>query len=163
MPDSDLLRGRASIEGQIYLITTVTSGRERLFTNLHHGRIVVRTLHCATISERAATLAYVVMPDHLHWLLQLRAGGNLSEVVRRVKAQSALQINRTRGIGGAVWQPKFHDHALRREEDLRDVARYVVCNPIRAGLVRRINDYSLWDAVWVEPERSRVETRPTGR
>ena len=34
MPYSDLLRGRVSINGQIYLVTTVTNGRERLFTNL---------------------------------------------------------------------------------------------------------------------------------
>ena len=71
MPYSELLRGRVSIAGQIYLVTTVTSGRERLFTNLCYGRIVVRTLYCESTSDRARTLAYVVMPDHLHWLLQL--------------------------------------------------------------------------------------------
>ena len=149
MAYTDLLKGRASVTGQIYLVTTVTSGRERLFTNLCYGRIVVRALHCETTAARAATLAYVVMPDHLHWLVQLNAGGDLSDVVKRVKARSAFQINRTRESSRAVWQPKFHDHALRREEDLQAVARYVVRNPLRAGLVRRINDYPLWDAVWV--------------
>jgi len=47
-----------------------------------------------------------------------------------------------------MWQDGFHDHAIRKEEDLADIARYVVANPLRAGLVRRIGDYSLWDSIW---------------
>lgn len=149
MPYSDLVRGRASIDGQIYLVTTVTRGRVCLFADLLLGRIVVRALYCEATAACATTLAYVVMPDHLHWLLQLRADGTLGGVVRFVKGRCAFQINRARGTQGPVWQPSLHDHALRKEEDLQDIARYVVRNPIRAGLVRRINDYALWDAIWV--------------
>lgn len=149
MPYSALRHGRASIGGQIYLVTTVTRDRAPLFAKLHVGRIVVRTLHCEEIAASAATLAYVVMPDHLHWLLQLRRGHNLSDVVWWVKGRSAFGINRACRTRGPVWQPNFHDHALRTEEDLQGVARYVVRNPIRAGLVRKITDYSLWDALWV--------------
>jgi REP element-mobilizing transposase RayT len=120
-----------------------------LFEDLYLGRIVVRTLYSEATAASAATPAYVLMPDHLHLLLQLRRNCKLGDVVRFVKGRSALEINRIRDARGPVWQPSFHDHALRREEDLQDIARYVVCNPLRAGLVRRINDYSLWDAVWV--------------
>ena len=137
MPYSDLLRGRASISGQIYLVTTVTHGRARLFTNLYLGRIVVRTLHSQAVTTCATTLAYVVMPDHPHWLVQLRAGSNLSEVVWTVKGRSSFQINRIRGVRGCVWQPKFHDRALRSDESLGAAARYVVCNPVRAGAKAR--------------------------
>jgi len=150
MPYSELLRGRASVGGQIYLVTTMTRNRAGLFTDLYLGRIVVRALHCAASATSAATLAYVVMPDHLHWLLQLQPGHALSGVVRSVKGRSASEINRARGARGPVWEIGFHDHALRSEEDLQSVARYVVCNPLRAGLVRRINEYSLWDAVWIK-------------
>jgi REP element-mobilizing transposase RayT len=120
-----------------------------IFADLHLGRIVVSTLHRAQVVASAATLAYVVMPDHLHWLVQLQPGHNLGTVVRMVKGASAREINRVRRTRGRVWEVGFHDHGLRREEDLQNVARYVVCNPLRAGLVRKINDYSLWDAVWV--------------
>jgi REP-associated tyrosine transposase len=152
VPYSELLRGRSSLGGQIYIVTTVTRGRARLFTNLYLGRIVVRTLQSQEIAAHAATLAYVVMPDHLHWLVQLGPDGNLSELVRSVKGSSAFQINRTVGAKSCVWQQSFHDRALRREENLGDVARYVVCNPLRAGLVRRLNEYPLWDAVWAYAE-----------
>ena len=152
MPYSELLRGRASIRGQIYIVTTVTRNRAQLFTNLYLGRIVVRTLHSPAITACATTLAYVVMPDHLHWLVQLHAGGDLSQVVRSVKGKSAFEINRALGIRNSVWQQSFHDRAIRRDEDLGDVARYIVRNPLRAGLVRRLNEYALWDAVWAYAE-----------
>jgi REP element-mobilizing transposase RayT len=152
MPYSELLRGRASLSGQIYLVTTVTSGRARLFTNLYLGRIVVRELHAPAMTACARTLAYVVMPDHLHWLLQLQSGSNLSEVVWALKGRSSFAINRAREVRGCVWQQQFHDRALRSDEHLGAVARYVVCNPVRAGLVRRVHDYSLWDCVWVGGE-----------
>jgi putative transposase len=153
MPYSDLLRGRASVGGQIYLVTTVTRRRAPLFADLCAGRIVVRALHCEAIATSATTLAYVVMPDHLHWLMQLHPEQNLSTVVRSVKGKSAFKIGRVRGTRGPIWEVGFHDHAVRREEDLQTLARYVVSNPIRAGLVRSVCDYSLWDAVWM-PQKS---------
>ena len=48
-----------------------------------------------------------------------------------------------------VWQKGFHDHAIRRDEDIKAVARYIIANPLRAGMVDRIGDYPFWDAVWL--------------
>jgi REP element-mobilizing transposase RayT len=48
-----------------------------------------------------------------------------------------------------IWQPGFHDHALRHDDDVAEIARYIVANPLRAGLVARLGDDSHWDAVWV--------------
>jgi hypothetical protein len=48
-----------------------------------------------------------------------------------------------------VWERAYHDHALRREEDVVGLARYIVANPIRAGLATRVCDYPFWNAVWL--------------
>lgn len=143
----DLRKGRFSESRRIYLITTVTRDRRRVFGDWRCGRHVVRSL----IGERnrADTLAYVVMPDHLHWLLQLAPGASLPDVVQTVKGVSSHRINHFLQRRGAVWQAGYHDHALRDEEDIVGVARYIVANPLRAGLVRRLGDYPLWDAVWL--------------
>ena len=147
-PQGHRLRlGRFSEPGRIYLVTFVTDNRTPLFTHLLLGRIVARTLGKAAM--QVTTYCFVVMPDHVHWLLQLRDGQLLSSVVQSVKSISAHQINRTLRRSGRVWQAGFHDHALRREEDVKAVARYVIANPLRAGLVERIGDYALWDAMWV--------------
>ena len=95
------------------------------------------------------SLAFVVMPDHLHWLFSLTGSRSLSESIKNVKAFSARRINEILGSNGAIWQPAFYDRAIRREEDLEGVARYIVANPLRAGIVRTIKEYPLWDAKWV--------------
>jgi REP element-mobilizing transposase RayT len=90
------------------------------------------------------------MPDHFHWLVELCDGLLLSNVVGNLKCHSARIINQRLGMPGVpVWQRGFHDHALRREESVIDAARYIIANPLRAGLVRRVGDYPLWDAVWL--------------
>jgi hypothetical protein len=55
----------------------------------------------------------------------------------------------SRQLGQAVWQSGFHDRALRQEEELQTIARYIVANPLRAGLVKRVGDYAHWDAMWL--------------
>lgn len=94
-------------------------------------------------------LAWVLMPDHAHWLIHLGERNVLSMVVNRLKSSSARWTNRALNRQGALWDVAYHDHALRAEEDLQHVARYIVVNPLRAGLVQRIGDYPFWNAVWV--------------
>ena len=146
-----LRRGRVSQTGQYYLVTTATHQRRPLFHDLRAGRCVVRALQ--TLEPLAETKCYVIMPDHLHWLLKLRGGTTLSAAVQRVKAGSARAITARAPHLRPGWQGGFHDHAVRREDELRALARYVVANPLRAGLVERIGEYPLWDAVWVEDGR----------
>ena len=138
-----LRTGRVSIPNQIYAITTVTRDRYPYFAEFTSAHSIVHILRQEELMGRAETLAYVVMPDHLHWLLRLRPGHDLSRVVRDVKAVSS------RRFGCRVWQKGFHDHALRREDDVKDWARYIVANPLRAGLVECIGDYPHWDAIWL--------------
>jgi hypothetical protein len=38
---------------------------------------------------------------------------------------------------------------MRKDQDLQVAARYIVANPLRAGLVKRVGDYPLWDAIWL--------------
>jgi putative transposase len=76
------------------------------------------------------------MPDHAHWLIELSEHDALSDVVNRIKSASARRANRVLQRKGALWATAYHDHALRAEDDLPDTARYVVANPLRAGLVK---------------------------
>lgn len=149
MPHSKQLRiGRFSEDQRIYLLTATVEMQEPIFADFLLGRLLVAELRAAHVDGLVESLAWVVMPDHLHWLLVLHRG-SLSELMRRVKGRSARQINQLAERGGRLWQDGFHDHALRKEEDVLPVARYIVANPLRAGLVQRVGDYSLWDAVWL--------------
>jgi putative transposase len=142
-----LRHGRCSEAGRIYLITVVCADRRPRFGSLAEGRCFVKAIR--RVEPQAATLCYVVMPDHVHWLMQLADGQDLSKNVQKVKSCTTRGLHATGAAPGPIWQPGFHDRALRREEDLRDVARYVVANPLRAGVVQSLREYPLWDAIWL--------------
>ena len=143
-----LRKGRHSQRGNLYLLTTATSDRHSVFSDFALGRLVVAELKSAQLDGWVQSLAWVLMPDHLHWLIEL-GDSSLDELMRRVKTNSARVINHQRSSSGPLWQAGYHDRALRQEEDVQAVARYVAANPLRAGLVARLGDYPLWDAIWL--------------
>ncbi|QCI10269.1 transposase [Pseudomonas putida] len=143
-----LRRGRFSQPGGIYLLTTVTHQRKQIFTQLQLARSVIQQFRLAEIDGLCHSLAWVVMPDHVHWLIELR-GATLCCLMRRFKSRSSHALYRQGMRRERIWQPGYQDRALRREESVLKVARYIVANPIRAGLVGRAGDYSHWDAVWL--------------
>ncbi|MFT5768403.1 MAG: putative transposase [Lysobacterales bacterium] len=141
----DLRKGRFSLNNGIYLATFATKKREPLFSDFYLARIIVWYLNN---SPHADTQAYVVMPDHVHWLIQLRSAMTLSQTVRAVKTLCTKSINMKTSRKGTIWETGFHDHGLRNEEALKAIARYVVANPVRANLVKSVRDYPHWDACW---------------
>jgi len=149
MPRSSSLRaGRFSQNGQAYLLTAVTWDRAKPFSDWRTGRLLVGELRAVHLEGLVRSKAWVIMPDHLHWLVELN-GLTLEQLMRRVKSRSAYKVNQLLGRSGRVWQKNFHDRAIRRDQDLKQVARYIIANPIRAGLVTRAGDYPLWDAEWL--------------
>jgi REP element-mobilizing transposase RayT len=130
------------------MITSTVEHRKAVFADWRIGRLLVHEFKRAQEQGLAESMAWVVMPDHFHWLLELQQG-SLAALVKQVKASSSVAINRALHQSGRLWQPGFHDVAVRRDEDLQHLARYIVANPLRAGLVKRLGNYPLWDAVWV--------------
>lgn len=144
-----LRRGRVSLPNHVYLVTTAALNRECFFMNFQTACAASRCFADERILGDARMLAWVLMPDHAHWLLQLGERDTLDVVVNRLKSASSRKANRVLNRYGALWQQAYHDHALRSYEGLRETARYVVANPLRAGLVERVGDYPFWDAEWV--------------
>jgi REP element-mobilizing transposase RayT len=142
-----LRRGRHSCPGGIYFVTTVTHRRTPWFAKFRCAQLMCQNLCNPTALGDAENLCFVVMPDHIHVLLQL-ADCRLERVMNRLKSRSAVILNRTPGREGRFWCPGFYDHAVRREEYLVNVARYIVANPMRAGLVRHLA-YPFWNAKWL--------------
>lgn len=138
-----LRAGRHSLPGHAYMVTTATVHRERFFLHFDAARRVIRSLSRMDQLGATETLCFVLMPDHLHWLFILGERLSLSSTVRQFKSYSA------RSLGGPSWQAGFHDHCIRAEESLVQAARYIVANPRRAGLVKKIGDYPHWDANWL--------------
>ncbi len=144
-----LRKGRVSQGHTAYLVTATTLHREQLFIHFAAACSAARCFEEPALLGRSHMLAWVLMPDHAHWLLELGAADRLSDVILRLKSASSWHANRLLNRQGPLWSKAFHDHAVREEDDLQAIARYVVANPLRAGLARRVGDYPFWNAIWL--------------
>lgn len=134
---------------QVYLVTTATVGRTPFFGTFAPAAAAAAAFDTSARAGGAVLLAWTLMPDHVHWLLQLGDAEPLHRVVNRLKAGSARPANRILQRAGPLWGKAYHDHALRHGEDVRAVARYIVANPVRAGLARRVREYPFWNVAWL--------------
>lgn len=145
--------GRWSVSGQIYLVTFTTAERRRWFVDFPLACVACRALTDPRLWERSRLLAWVLMPDHWHGLMELGDGDALSRRVQLLKSNTARRVRAAAEGDLRVWATGFHDRMLRRDDELVAMARYLVLNPVRAGLVARVGEYPFWDAVWVSSHR----------
>lgn len=88
-------------------------------------------------------LAYCVIPDHIHLLVQGdREDADFKEFVRLAKLKTGYRFKREHRA--SLWQEGYYDRVLRDEETTESVVYYIVANPIRKGLVENKEDYPFW-------------------
>ncbi len=150
MPYDALLRGRHSQAGHVYFVTSVLADRGQCcFQDFVSARIVISEMRRLHDEQSVTSLAFVVMPDHVHWMFQLGESMSLAAAIKRFKARSAQRVNEHLVRRGVLWQPNYYDRAIRADEDLRKIARYIIANSLRAGLVSEVGSYPHWDAAWL--------------
>ena len=121
-----------------------------MFMNFSYARCALLGMRYHDLRDDTRTLAGVVMPDHVHWLLYLTGRISMDSLMRQYKGGVARRIHAIRGIRAQrLWQAGYHDHAVRREEDMEQLVRYVIANPLRAGMVEQVEDYPHWHAAWL--------------
>jgi len=145
----ELKKGRFSELGRLYFVTATTAHRIPHFHDFFIARLLVDVMKDQTKNKEADFLAWVIMPDHAHWLLRVKERASLSMVMNNLKGRSARIINQKLSSKQNFWQANFYDHALRSDVCIKSVARYIIANPLRANLVDNIGDYPHWDAIWI--------------
>jgi putative transposase len=140
-----------SVPGQTYVLTVATLYRRPVFRDDEAARAVCR-IHIAAWPWRdASLLAWVLMPDHWHGLVTLGERDSLSTLVGRFKALTSRAVEDRHRVNGWLWGRGFNDRVLHAGDDPVAIARYLVANPLRAGLVSRLGDYAYWNAAWLQP------------
>lgn len=140
---AEIRKGRRSILNAVYHVTFATKNRHAVFNDFQMACTMRRSLKNSDDNKYSQTLAFCIMPDHVHWLFVLTTD-SLSKTVARVKAEFS------RNAEIKIWQDGFHDQGVRTDHSLINIARYIVANPIKAELVRQVSQYSHWDSAWVD-------------
>ena len=95
----------------------------------------LREQHCFRV------FAYCVMIDHIHLLLAPGDSNlSISRIVQGFKSMSS-RLYHSKGGHGKLWQRYFYDHIVRNDEDLKNVALYILENPARKGMVKDWQNY----------------------
>jgi len=108
-----------------------------------HGECWLREPRVAAIAaealkqfdgKRYRLIAWCVMPNHVHAIVQPLGGISVQTVLHSWKSFIAGRANRALERIGPFWQPESYDHLIRDEEDLINQVKYIVNNPQAAGL-----------------------------
>jgi REP element-mobilizing transposase RayT len=95
--------------------------------------MVMRHFRRTARREGFAVLAYCLMPDHAHLLVE--GTTSQSDLRRFVKATKQSSGRIYSGVYGCrLWDEGYYGRVLRKDTDVREIARYIVWNPVRAGL-----------------------------
>jgi REP-associated tyrosine transposase len=131
-----------------YFLTICAKARFAAFLDDAIARSTIDQFLITAREEGFAVLAYCLMPDHIHLLVEGTAlESDLRRFVKVSKQQSGFNFARI--VGRSLWQDGYFEHVLRRDEDARAIARYIIENPVRAGIVERPTDYRyLGSSVW---------------
>jgi putative transposase len=123
-----------------YFLTFCTYRRHRAF--ITHARVqIVRTqILRASHDGQFALIAYCFMPDHLHLLIEGQTdASDCRRFISRTKQFSGFHYQKA--FGARLWQRYGFERVLRNDEATLSVARYIVENPVRAGLVHSVDAY----------------------
>ena len=142
---------RVIVDGGTYHVLTRGNNSQRVF---HDDRDYERYLELLSTSLQEHQLKlyhFVLMPDHVHLVLEVRQRGGLSQAMRSLNLRYALFYQRRYRYRGHLWQGRFKSLWLDRERDLLECGRFVELNPVRAGLVDHPRDYA-WSSYPVYAE-----------
>lgn len=98
------------------------------------GEIVESTLLHAD-NERYRLIAWCVMPNHVHALIEQAEGHPLGDVIQSWKSATAHKINGILGREGRLWRREYFDRFMRDDDHLSSTIEYIEENPVRAKLV----------------------------
>jgi len=91
--------------------------------------------------ERYRLIAWVIMPSHVHTLIETIEGHPLHRIVHSWKSYTAKQVNQILGRTGRFWFPEYFDRYIRNEHHLEGAIHYIHENPVKAGLVEKPEDW----------------------
>ena len=142
-------RPRLAAGGIVYHVLNRRAGRLPLFTKRADYAAFERVLREAYEATRVRITAYCLMPTHWHLVLWPRADAELSEVMQWITVTHTQRWHAQRHTAGLgpVYQGRFKSFPVQTDEHFLMVARYVERNALRAGLVKRAEDWrsgSLW-------------------
>jgi putative transposase len=115
-----------------YALTTATYQRRAIFIRTANADLLLQTLFRYRDQGRYLLHGFAIMPEHIHVLLTPSRDQTIERCAQCIKGGFSFQVRQQ--FKGEVWQPSFHEHRVRDEEDFKNQLAYIAANPGRRGL-----------------------------
>ena len=134
---------RFSMSDVVYFITTNTHLRQPIFADAHHVEILRERMRKVQKYHPFKMRGYVFIPDHLHLLIYVPDGTDISKLMQSIKRNFTRNYKDYYGLDESLklWQRSFYDHVIRDERDYWNHLDYIHYNPVKHGYVKRPEDY----------------------
>jgi putative transposase len=129
---------RIYVEGHPYFITSVTLYRKPIL--IENINLLQASIDNARKKYRFDIIAWVILPEHFHWLLNIQEQ-SISTIIQSIKLSFSKKYNQRDSINRAVWQKSFWDHIIRDETDFYRHIHYIHYNPVKHGLAKTAFSY----------------------
>ena len=117
-----------TLDGEFFLASSVE--KQRILTTLAHYRG----------QGRYRLFGFVVMSNHVHFVIQPATDESFSDIVRDIKTWTSTR-NMAKPPGCPLWERRYDDNRIKSADELRSVLTYIHNNPVRAGIVAQPKDY----------------------
>ena len=133
-----------SVPGTYYALTIVTWERAPLLANPQAAAVILDAFNWRESKGHLNWKCLMLMPDHLHAVIQLGSELPLERLMWYLKSFTARKINECLGRRGPFWQPRYFAQGIRNDSALGAIIRYCYQNPVRKGLVASAQEYPYW-------------------
>lgn len=131
---------RIEYPGAVYHLTNRGNDQRPIFTDDRDRESFLDLLHQVNRRYHWLCHAYCLMENHYHLLIETPEG-NLSIGMRQLNGVYTQAFNRRRGRGGHLFQGRYKAVVVQKESHLLEACRYIVLNPVRAGIVRKVQEW----------------------
>lgn len=131
---------RLEFTGALYHITSRGNREDDIYEDDTDRKMFIDLLDKIAETYNWICHAYCLMDNHYHLLIET-PDANLSKGMRQLNGIYTQQFNRAHGRAGHVFQGRYKAILVDKQNYLQEVARHIVLNPVRAGMVRSAREW----------------------
>ena len=124
-----------------YFVTSVTFKRAPIFSTERTIDLLLLTIEYFKITLDYKLLAYCILPEHIHLIIQPFGRYDLSYILKMIKGTFARRFNKVYNSTGRIWQKRFYEQGVRDEMMLIYKMEYIHNNPIKHKLVTDLTKF----------------------
>jgi putative transposase len=124
-----------------FFVTTKTSLGRRLLQSERNAMLLIDVLRSCVAAREFSVHDFVVMPDHVHLLITLRADMAIEKAMQLIKGRFSFRLKKEFGYLGEVWQRGYSEFRVKDLQDFLRCQAYIAENPVKAGLLDSAEKY----------------------